>query len=138
MQPDRVGGVAPDIEADAGRRAMLAPLFPERTQVVILGGGFGGLNAAKALRHADVEVTVVDRRNHHVFQPLLYQVATAGLSPGAVVFDFSLEGRANTGTPDAIARDQAARPPGTGVPRRPLPAGRLARECPQDTDPRQA
>jgi NADH dehydrogenase len=84
LQPDRVGEVTPDIEADAGRRATLAPLFPGRSQVVIVGGGFGGLNAAKALRHADVEVTVVDRRNHHVFQPLLYQVATAGLSPGDI------------------------------------------------------
>ena len=49
-------------------------------RVVIIGGGFGGLYAAKALRAAPVEVTLIDRRNHHVFQPLLYQVATAGLS----------------------------------------------------------
>ena len=49
-------------------------------RVVIVGGGFGGLYAAKALRSAPVEVTLIDRRNHHVFQPLLYQVATAGLS----------------------------------------------------------
>jgi NADH dehydrogenase len=48
--------------------------------VVILGGGFGGLYAARALARAPVRVTVIDRRNHHVFQPLLYQVATAGLS----------------------------------------------------------
>jgi NADH:ubiquinone reductase (H+-translocating) len=53
-------------------------------RVVIVGGGFGGLYAARALRHAVVEVTVVDRRNHHVFQPLLYQVAMAGLSPGDI------------------------------------------------------
>jgi NADH dehydrogenase len=52
-----------------------------RPRVVILGGGFGGLAAARVLgRHDDVQVTVVDRRNHHVFQPLLYQVATSGLS----------------------------------------------------------
>ena len=49
-------------------------------RVVIIGGGFGGLYAAKALRSAPVSVTLIDRRNHHVFQPLLYQVATAGLS----------------------------------------------------------
>jgi NADH dehydrogenase len=49
-------------------------------QVVIIGGGFGGLYAAKALRSAPAAVTLIDRRNHHVFQPLLYQVATAGLS----------------------------------------------------------
>ena len=48
--------------------------------VVILGGGFAGLNAAKELRRAAVRVTLIDRRNHHLFQPLLYQVATAGLS----------------------------------------------------------
>src|SRR5262245_50252360 len=52
--------------------------------VVIIGGGFGGLNAAKALRNAPVRVTVVDRHNHHLFQPLLYQVATATLSPGDI------------------------------------------------------
>ena len=55
-----------------------------RPRVVIIGGGFGGLNAAKALRDAPVDVLLVDRRNHHVFQPLLYQVATAGLSPGDI------------------------------------------------------
>ena len=52
--------------------------------IVIIGGGFGGLSAARALRHADVRVTLIDRRNHHVFQPLLYQVATATLSPGDI------------------------------------------------------
>ncbi len=52
----------------------------ERPHVVILGGGFGGLYAAKALARAPVRLTVVDRRNHHLFQPLLYQVASAGLS----------------------------------------------------------
>src|SRR5260370_16730745 len=53
-------------------------------RVVILGGGFGGLYAAKALRRAPVEVTLIDRRNFHLFQPLLYQVATGGLSPGEI------------------------------------------------------
>jgi NADH dehydrogenase len=52
--------------------------------VVIIGGGFGGLAAARTLRHADVRVTLLDRRNHHVFQPLLYQVATATLSPSDI------------------------------------------------------
>jgi NADH dehydrogenase len=63
-----------------------APLARRSGQphVVIIGGGFGGLFAAKALRHAPVRVTLLDRRNHHVFQPLLYQVATAGLSPGDI------------------------------------------------------
>ncbi len=53
-------------------------------RVVILGGGFGGLYAAKALRRASVEVTLLDRRNFHLFQPLLYQVATGSLSPGEI------------------------------------------------------
>jgi NADH:ubiquinone reductase (H+-translocating) len=53
-------------------------------RVVILGGGFGGLYAAKKLKHAPVEVTLIDKRNFHLFQPLLYQVATGSLSPGEI------------------------------------------------------
>jgi NADH dehydrogenase len=53
-------------------------------RVVIVGAGFGGLNAAQALARAPVQITVIDRANHHTFQPLLYQVATAGLSPGEI------------------------------------------------------
>jgi NADH dehydrogenase len=56
----------------------------ERPQVLIVGCGFGGLEAARALRHAPVDVTVVDRSNHHLFQPLLYQVATGGLSAPSI------------------------------------------------------
>ncbi len=55
-----------------------------RPRVVIIGGGFGGLSAARALARAQVDVMLIDRRNHHVFSPLLYQVATAGLSPGDI------------------------------------------------------
>lgn len=55
-------------------------------RVVIVGGGFAGLNAAKALRRADVEITIVDRRNFHLFQPLLYQVATAALNPSDIAY----------------------------------------------------
>jgi len=55
-----------------------------RPRVVILGGGFGGLTAVRALRKAPVRVTVVDRSNHHLFQPLLYQVATAALNPSDI------------------------------------------------------
>ena len=61
---------------------MAADLAPPH--VVIVGGGFGGLYAAQALRKARVRITLVDRRNHHLFQPLLYQVATASLSPGDI------------------------------------------------------
>ena len=53
-------------------------------RVVIIGAGFGGLNAARALAKAPVKITLIDRRNYHTFQPLLYQVATAGLSPGEI------------------------------------------------------
>ena len=56
----------------------------KRPHVVVLGAGFGGLNAARALGKLPVRVTVVDRKNHHTFQPLLYQVATAGLSAGDI------------------------------------------------------
>ncbi len=55
-----------------------------RPHVVIVGGGFGGLTCAQALARADVRITLVDRTNHHLFQPLLYQVATAGLSPAEI------------------------------------------------------
>jgi NADH:quinone reductase (non-electrogenic) len=55
-------------------------------KVVIVGGGFGGIEAAKELRHAAVELTLIDRQNHHCFQPLLYQVATAALSPADVAW----------------------------------------------------
>ena len=58
----------------------------DRYDVIIIGGGFGGLWAAKALANKPVEVTLIDRKNHHVFQPLLYQVATAVLSPGEVAY----------------------------------------------------
>ena len=54
---------------------------PQKPRVVIVGGGFGGLAAAKALGKAPVEVILIDRTNHHVFQPLLYQVATSVLAP---------------------------------------------------------
>ena len=55
-----------------------------RPKIVIIGCGFGGLEAAKALRKADLDITVIDRQNHHLFQPLLYQVATAGLTAPAI------------------------------------------------------
>src|SRR5438270_9196796 len=62
------------------RQKQAAPL----PRVVIVGAGFGGLQAARALGDAPVQVTVIDRNNHHLFQPLLYQVATAVLSPADI------------------------------------------------------
>jgi len=58
---------------------------PARPRVVIIGGGFGGLYAARSLKRAPVDVTVIDRTNHHLFQPLLYQVATATLAPTDII-----------------------------------------------------
>src|SRR5262247_2515186 len=68
---------------DKAPRGVEAP-HRERKRVVIIGAGFAGIAAARALRHADVDVVLVDRRNHHIFQPLLYQVATAVLSPAEI------------------------------------------------------
>ncbi len=57
-----------------------------RLRVVIVGAGFGGLTVAKNLAKTPVDVTLIDRKNHHLFQPLLYQVATAGLSPADIAW----------------------------------------------------
>ncbi len=70
--------------ASAAPRRRDAAASTRRPQVVIVGAGFGGLAAAHALRRAPVDVTVIDKRNYHLFQPLLYQVATAGLSPAQI------------------------------------------------------
>jgi NADH dehydrogenase len=63
---------------------MIDPSTEPKSRVVIVGGGFGGLSAAKGLADAPFDVTLIDRNNHHLFQPLLYQVATAGLSPADI------------------------------------------------------
>jgi NADH dehydrogenase len=72
--------------------------MPSTHRVVILGGGFGGLYASKALKKAPVELTLLDRRNFHLFQPLLYQVATGSLSPGEIASPLRavLRGQQNT------------------------------------------
>src|SRR5215212_904977 len=63
-------------------RATSSSVAPHR--VVVVGGGFGGLQAVRRLRRAPIEITLIDRRNFHLFQPLLYQVATGALSPGEI------------------------------------------------------
>src|SRR5690242_10571065 len=85
----------------------------QKPRVVIVGAGFGGLEAAKKLACKDVHVTVIDRTNHHLFQPLLYQVATAALSPADIAAPIRrvFRGQANVAVmlADATAVDVAAR-----------------------------
>jgi len=71
-----------------------------KERIVIIGGGFGGLNAAQALRHLDASITLIDKRNFHLFQPLLYQVATGALSPANIAAPLRgiLRGQANITT----------------------------------------
>src|ERR1700744_4611972 len=73
--------------------------LPKRPRVVIVGGGFAGVNGGKELAGMEVDVTLIDRRNHHVFQPLLYQVALAVLSPADIAQPIRsiLSGRKNIG-----------------------------------------
>jgi NADH:quinone reductase (non-electrogenic) len=71
---------APSPVATASDPVAAKPINRKNPHIVILGGGFGGLNLAKSLRNADAQITLIDRQNHHLFQPLLYQVATASLS----------------------------------------------------------
>src|SRR5262245_7034359 len=96
----------------------------ERKRVVIIGGGFAGIAAAHALRHADAEVLLIDRRNHHIFQPLLYQVATAVLSPAEIAAPIrQLEAKqrnvtvvlAEATSVDVASRTIEATTPGAGV-----------------------
>jgi NADH dehydrogenase len=96
----------------------------ERKRVVVIGGGFAGIAAARALRHVDADVVLVDRRNHHIFQPLLYQVATAVLSPAEIAAPFrQLEAQqrnlsvllADVTGINVAARTIEATPPGVGV-----------------------
>src|ERR1700746_2241924 len=72
-------GIAPAASSSVGRAN-------KPWKVVIVGGGFGGLSAAKHLKSGSVDVTLIDRRNYHLFQPLLYQVATGSLSPGEIAY----------------------------------------------------
>jgi NADH dehydrogenase len=77
------GAARAELDARRGKTAVPTERHP---RVVIIGAGFGGLSAAVALAKAPVDITLIDRRNYHLFQPLLYQVATAGLSPADIAY----------------------------------------------------
>ena len=83
-----------------------------KKHIVIIGCGFGGLEAAKALHKANVDITLIDRCNHHLFQPLLYQVATAGLSAPLIAapirYIFRKQGNVTTLLGDVTAIDAQA------------------------------
>ncbi len=101
----------------------------DRARVVIVGGGFGGLVAARTLRGAPVDVTLIDRRNHHLFQPLLYQVATGGLSPANIAAPlrrvFSRQRNCTVMLADVVGFDVEQRRvrlgPPPGLPDQPVP-----------------
>src|SRR5262249_12642277 len=84
-----------------------------RPRIVIIGAGFGGLSAARGLAHAAADITVIDRRNYHLFQPLLYQVATAALSPADIAVPIRSIVRHQTNTTVLLGKvtgiDKAAR-----------------------------
>ncbi|MGI8976952.1 MAG: NAD(P)/FAD-dependent oxidoreductase [Thermomicrobiales bacterium] len=92
MSNDRTGNVAEDtndpvaqfVDVDERTHVPSASSIASRPRVIVIGGGFAGLNAVKALKDAPVRTTLIDRRNHHLFAPLLYQVATAQLSPANI------------------------------------------------------
>jgi NADH dehydrogenase len=76
--------MSPLVNTTTSTPAEQRPPAPERHRIVVIGGGFGGLKVAKKLAHRDVEITLIDRMNHHLFQPLLYQVSTGILSGGQI------------------------------------------------------
>src|ERR1051326_9084731 len=81
IQPEATNAATTQTIPDTVNQQTPSTVMP---RVVIVGACFGGITAAKALHHASARVTVIDRQNHHLFQPLLYWVATAGLSPADI------------------------------------------------------
>ncbi len=101
-----------DDAADPFREANVMPDV-DKPKVVIIGAGFGGLAAAKALKRAQVDIEIVDRRNYHLFQPLLYQVATADLSPADIAWPirgiFSRQANVSVAMAEVTGVDLAAK-----------------------------
>src|SRR5712671_1702835 len=83
---EEVRPLAPKVARPLDSESSLIAAAPGvgRKRIVIVGGGFGGVAAVRALKHSDADVVLIDRRNHHIFQPLLYQVATAVLAPSEI------------------------------------------------------
>src|SRR5258708_27499113 len=117
---------APEVARPRASESVPTADAPEvrRTRIVIVGGGFAGIAAARALKHSDADVVLIDRRNHHIFQPLLYQVATAVLAPSdiaAPIRQLEVKQRnlsvllAEVTGVDVASRTIAASSPGVGV-----------------------
>ncbi len=109
----RAPGAMPKESAERDPAPAVSPGRVARPKVVIIGAGFGGLSAARALGKVPVDVTLIDRHNYHLFQPLLYQVATAGLSPADIATPIRAILRAQKNTTVLLGRvtgiDKAAR-----------------------------
>src|SRR6266478_646468 len=120
-------------------KPIVANAAHRKKRVLIVGGGFAGIAAARALKRTDVEITLIDRRNHHIFQPLLYQVATAVLSPAEIAAPIrQLEAKQRKlavlkrplkCTASLCARRAPTRPPERNRRRRAAAAGRARGKC---------
>jgi len=100
--------------------------YGTKPRIVIVGAGFGGLAVAQSFRHADADITLIDRQNHHLFQPLLYQVATAGLSPADIAWPVRYLMRRQPNTRDLMGEVRAVDPVRKVVT---LDAGPIAYDC---------
>ena len=121
-----------------GRGSVSLTHSPEgRHRVVVIGGGFAGMNLVRGLRKSDVDVTLIDRRNHHLFQPLLYQVATGSLSPANIAAPlrgmFDRQGNATVLLGEAVGFDTERRVVKLSGDQNPTTAGGPEEEIPYDT-----
>ncbi len=121
-----------------GRAPVSLTHSPEgRHRVVVVGGGFAGMNVVRGLRKSDVDVTLIDRRNHHLFQPLLYQVATGSLSPANIAAPlrgmFDRQSNTTVLLGEAVAFDAERRVVRLSGDQNPTTAGGPEDEIPYDT-----